>query len=179
METQQETKNMDDELFMVDDEDTNLTSKYLLFKLGEEEYGIDISQVTGIEEIQKITHVPDMPAFMKGVINLRGRVIPVIDLRLRFGMEERPYDDRTCIVITEIKSLAIGLIVDTVTVVIDMDGASIDPPPSFKSESGKERYIHGLARIDDQVKILIDVEKIISENDIKVLTSELDETKEL
>lgn len=178
METDVKDKQVEDEMFLVDDEeDLSQTSKYLLFNLGNEEYGVDISKVTGIEELQKITHIPDMPAFMKGVINLRGRVIPVIDLRLRFGMEEREYDDRTCIVITDIKSLSIGLIVDTVTLVIDMESASIDPPPSFKSDSGKEKYIHGLARVDDEVKILVDVEKIIHEDDIRVLKEGIDESK--
>lgn len=176
MEADVHNKSIEDELFMIDDdEDSSGTSKYLLFNLGGEEYGVDISKVTGIEELQKITHVPDMPSFMKGVINLRGRVIPVLDLRLRFGMEERPYDDRTCIVVTEIKKLSVGLIVDTVTVVIDMDGASIDPPPSFKTESGKDRYIYGLARIEDDVKVLIDVEKIIHDDDIKILQDNIKE----
>lgn len=171
MKTDVEHRNVEDEMFLVDDEEElSATSKYLLFNLGEEEYGVDIAKVTGIEELQKITHIPDMPPFMKGVINLRGRVIPVIDLRLRFGMEERAYDDRTCIVITDIKELSVGLIVDTVTVVMDMDSSSIDPPPSFKSETGKERYIHGLARVEDRVKILVDVEKIIHEDDIKTLS---------
>lgn len=166
-----ENKQVEDEMFLVDDDDENASgvSKYLLFKLGDEEYGVDISKVTGIEELHKVTHIPDMPSFMKGVINLRGRVIPILDLRLRFGMEERPYDDRTCIIITTIKSLSVGLVVDTVAVVIDLDSASVDPPPSFKSDSGKEKYIHGLARVDEDVKILVDVDRIIHEDDIRAL----------
>jgi len=165
------SEHVDDELFLSDDEDdlSNML-KYLLFHLGTGEYGIEISRVTGIEDLQKITRIPDMPSFMKGVINLRGKVIPVIDLRLRFGMEERACDDRTCILITDIQSLSVGLIVDTVTVVMDMDTSAIDPPPSFTSGSGKERYIHGLARMGDEVKILVDVEKIIREDDIRVLS---------
>lgn len=161
------TKSVEDEMFLVDDEDdTNLTDKYLLFNLADEEYGIDISRVTGIEELQKITHVPDMPSFMKGVINLRGRVIPVIDLRLRFGMEEREYDDRTCIIVCDVRDITIGFIVDTVTVVLDIEENNIEPPPSFRTESGKERYISGLARVDDEVKILLNVEKILKEEEL-------------
>jgi len=176
MDTDVKSQNVEDEMFLIDDDEASSgTSKYLLFNLGDEEYGVDIAKVTGIEELQKITHIPDMPVFMKGVINLRGRVIPVIDLRLRFGMEERAYDDRTCIVITDIKELSVGLIVDTVTVVMDMDASSIDPPPSFKSGSGKERYILGLARIEDKVKILVDVEKIIHEDDINILKDEMED----
>ena len=162
-----EAKSVEEEMFLVDDkEETSLTDKYLLFNLGNEEYGIDISRVTGIEELQKITRVPDMPEYMKGVINLRGRVIPVIDLRLRFGMEERAYDDRTCIIVCDVQDMTIGLIVDTVTVVSDIEERDIEPPPSFKTESGKERYISGLARIDDEVKILLNVEKILKEEEI-------------
>ena len=179
METDLKSQNIEDEMFLLDDDDeSSSVSKYLLFNLGEEEYGIDISKVTGIEELQKVTHIPDMPEYMKGVINLRGKVVPVIDLRLRFGMEEKEYDDRTCIIITHIKSFSIGLIVDTVTVVIDMDQGSIDPPPSFRSDSGKERYIYGLARIEDSVKILVDVEKIIHEDEISSLHEGLNDTKE-
>ena len=170
MTDEAKNQNIEDEMFLVDDEEeANLTDKYLLFNLGEEEYGIDISRVTGIEELQKITHVPDMPDYMRGVINLRGRVIPVIDLRLRFGMEEREYDDRTCIIVCDVQDMTIGLIVDTVTVVIDIEGKNIEPPPSFKTESGKERYISGLARIDDEVKILLNVEKILKEEELDKL----------
>ena len=169
------TQSIEDEMFLVDDDETSLTDKYLLFNLGGEEYGIDISRVTGIEELQKITHVPDMPAYMKGVINLRGRVIPVIDLRLRFGMEDREYDDRTCIIVCDVRDMTIGLIVDTVTVVLDIEGKNIEPPPSFKSESGKERYISGLARVDEAVKILLDVEKILKEEELHKIQDDVKE----
>lgn len=168
MAEETKSQSVEDEMFLVDDEEgENLTDKYLLFNLGEEEYGIDISRVTGIEELQKITQVPDMPPYMKGVINLRGRVIPVIDLRLRFGMEWREYDDRTCIIVCDVRDMTIGLIVDTVTVVLDIEGKNIEPPPSFKSESGKERYISGLARVDEEVKILLNVEKILKEEELQ------------
>jgi len=163
------SQSVEDEMFLVDDDETNLTDKYLLFNLGGEEYGIDISRVTGIEELQKITHVPDMPLYMKGVINLRGRVIPVIDLRLRFGMEEREYDDRTCIIVCDVRDMTVGLIVDTVTVVLDIEGKNIEPPPSFKTESGKERSISGLARVDEEVKILLNVEKILKKEELQRL----------
>ena len=100
--------------------------KYLLFKLGIEEYGIDIAQITAIEELQQITAIPDMPDFVKGVINLRGKVIPAVDLRLRFGLEEREYDDRTCIVIVSVDADSIGLIVDIVSEVHEIVHEDID-----------------------------------------------------
>src|SRR6056297_985281 len=105
----------DEDLLIVDDEDEVLDTKYLMCKLGNEVFGIDIQHVTDIIELQRITEVPDMPPYVKGVINLRGQVIPIIDLRLRFNMEERGYDDRTVITVVKIDDLSIGFIVDTAT----------------------------------------------------------------
>ncbi len=156
-----------DDFYLIDDDDELDTyiDKYLLFHLGNEEYGIDIAQVTTIEELQKITEIPDMPEYVKGVINLRGKVIPVMDLRLKFGMEERVYDDRTCIIIVEIRDTTLGLIVDTVSEVHDINKDNIEPPPPFKSENDSEKYIAGLAKIGDEVKILLDAEKIIQDKE--------------
>ena len=151
------------DLFIEDDED--IDNKYLMFKLGNEEYGIDIKRITAIEELPQITIIPDMPNFVKGVINLRGKVIPAVDLRLRFGIEEREYDDRTCIVIVSINESTIGLIVDIVSEVHEIGKDDIGDPPSFKNASGKEQYIAGLAKKGDEVKIILDVNKIISNED--------------
>lgn len=156
----------DDDLFIVDDDDENSQeNKYLLFHIGNEMYGIGIMHVTDIIELQKITSVPDMPEYIKGVINLRGRVIPVMDLRLRFRMKSREYDDRTCIIIINVNDVAIGLIVDTVSEVRDIFEKDIDPPPEFKSEDASERYISGLGKIEGEVKILLDVQKILKNDD--------------
>ena len=155
---------LDDEMF-VDDDDSAEGQKYLLFHLGSEVYGIDITQVTTIVEIQKITDVPDVPPYLKGVINLRGKVIPVMDMRLRFSMPERPYDDRTCTIVVSIEDSSVGLIVDTVAEVRSIPQADIEPPPSFKG--GKHRYISGLGKIDDEVKILIDVTKVLEEGELE------------
>ena len=156
----------DIDLFIEDDEDVdNQSNKYLMFQLGNEEYGIDITRITAIEELPQITAIPDMPNFVKGVINLRGKVIPAVDLRLRFGLEEREYDDRTCIVIVSVNESTIGLIVDIVSEVHEIGINDIGPPPSFKSSSGKEQYIAGLAKRGEEVKIILDVEKIISNED--------------
>lgn len=150
---------------LIDDEEDgdSQKGKYLIFKLGPEEYGIDISKVQGIEEIQRITHVPDMPAYVKGVVNLRGDVFPVIDMRTRFGMEFRDYDDRTCLILVNVHGRRIGCIVDTVTVVSDVEDRNIEPPPTFKEKGQAERFISGLAKIGDEVKILIDTDLIIGD----------------
>ncbi|MDA3938198.1 MAG: chemotaxis protein CheW [Spirochaetia bacterium] len=151
------------DLMVEDDEDSELQSdKFLMFKLGSEEYGIDIKRITAIEELPQITTIPDMPNFVKGVINLRGKVIPAIDLRLRFGIDEKEYDDRTCIVIVSVKESTIGLIVDIVSEVHEIAKDDIGPPPVFKNASGNEQYISGLAKKGEEVKIILDVEKIIS-----------------
>jgi purine-binding chemotaxis protein CheW len=152
-----------------DEEIDQQTEKYLLFNLGKEEYGIDITRISAIEELPQITAIPDMPNFVKGVINLRGKVIPAVDLRLRFGIEQRDYDDRTCIVIVSVNESTIGLIVDIVSEVHEIGKNDIGPPPSFKNTSGKEQYISGLAKKGDEVKIILDVGKIISNEDTELL----------
>ncbi len=160
----------DIDLLVEDDEDLdNQSAKYLMFNLGDEEYGIDIARITAIEELQQITAIPDMPNFVKGVINLRGKVIPAVDLRLRFGLDERAYDDRTCIVIVSVDESTIGLIVDIVSEVHEINKDDIGPPPSFKNASGKEQYIAGLAKKGEEVKIILDVHKIISNEDRIIL----------
>ncbi len=155
--------------FLLDDEDVSNENKYLLSRLGEEVYGINIADVTEIIEMQKITEVPDMPEYVKGVINLRGKVIPIIDLRLKFGMEEREHDNRTCIIIVTAEARTLGFIVDTVTEVIDIPEKEIAPPPKFKDTSEKEQFISGLGKVGDQVRILLDVQRIVGSEEKETL----------
>lgn len=157
----------------MDDENEQI-NKYLLFRLGEEIYGISIKFVTSIIEIQKITEVPDMPEYVKGVVNLRGKVIPVMDLRLRFKMPERPYDDRTCIIIVEVQGKSLAFIVDTVAEVHDIHEDNIEPPPQFKKNTEMKNYISGLAKIGEEVKILIDVEKVLKQGDMELLEENIE-----
>ena len=107
-------------------EDTQ-KDKYLTFHLGSEDYGIEIRHVTEIIGIQKITVIPEMPDYIKGVINLRGKIIPVMDVRIRFRLPERAYDERTCVVVVNIRDAAIGLVVDTVSEVADIPESQIEP----------------------------------------------------
>ncbi len=146
----------------LDSEDT-LKDKYLTFHLAGEDYGIEIRYVIEIIRILKITEVPDMPNFIRGVINLRGKVIPVMDIRARFGLEDREYDDRTCIVVVNIDGTEVGLVVDEVSEVIDIPEASIEPAPKT-CDAGKNNdnnYIHGLGKTNNNVKILLDVYKLL------------------
>lgn len=156
----------DDDLY--DDEDTQ-KDKYLTFHLAGEDYGIDIVYVTEIIGIQKITEVPDMPDFIRGVINLRGKVIPVMDVRRRFAMAKRDYDERTCIIVVDINGTAVGLVVDEVREVADIPGDQVEPPP----ETGKgqsSRYLKGMGKMDDEVKILLNVEKLLYDDELGRIT---------
>ncbi len=158
------TDEIDDELWD-DDEDTQ-KDKYLTFHLAAEDYGLDIACVTEIIGIQKITIVPNMPPFIKGVINLRGKVVPIMDIRCRFEIEEREYDDRTCIIIADIKGTAVGLIVDQVKEVIDIPEERIEPPPQSGGQS-YSRYISGMGKVGDKVKILLDINTLLFDEEIE------------
>jgi purine-binding chemotaxis protein CheW len=149
----------DDELLDEEDEDTQ-KNLFLTFRLGGEDYGIEIRHVIEINSVQKITEVPDMPAFVKGVINLRGQVIPVTDLRLRFHLEPRPYDDRTCVIVVRIEDTNVGLIVDRVCEVQSIPEEDLAPPPTLGQE-GRNRYVLGLGKVGSEVKILLDVKKML------------------
>lgn len=142
-----------------DDEDTQ-RDKYLSFRIGSEDFAMEIANVTEIVGIQKITEVPEVPAYVRGVINLRGRVIPVIDVRLRFKMKERSYDDRTCVVVVNIEDTIAGLIVDTVNEVLTIPETQISLPAAIK-RGVESNYIRGMGKSGDSVKILLDVRKML------------------
>jgi len=146
--------------------------KYLTFVINGQDYGIDIRYVTEIIGIQKITELPELLNFVKGVINLRGKVIPIIDVRLRFGFPEREYDERTCIIVVDMNESSIGLVVDSVNEVLDIPSSQIDPPPKVKK--GKEnRFIQGLGKVEDSVKILLDVHKLLFDEELEAIESAL------
>lgn len=162
---------MQDSDFFDETDDEIQENKFLMCKIGEETYGIDIQHVTDIIELQKITEVPDMPEYVRGVINLRGKVIPVIDMRLRFGMDSKEFDDRTVITVVNIKSYSIGFIIDTATEVVDIPEKDIDPPPTFQENGEGNKYIAGLGKLEDQVIILLDMEKLVGEKEIESIQS--------
>ena len=144
----------------VDHEDTQ-KDKYLTFWLADEIYGLDIGDVTEIIGIQKITQVPDMPHHIKGVINLRGQVIPVMDMRLRFNLQSKEYDQRTCIVVTEVAGQSMGLVVDRVNEVVDIPESQVEPPAA-QTTGHANSYVKGLGKIGENIRILLDTEKILA-----------------
>ena len=142
-----------------------LAGKYLTFRLTKEEYGIEILKVREIFGMQEITSVPGVPEYVKGVINLRGRIIPVIDLRLKFGFEEAEYNKETCIIVVSINEILVGIIVDTVSEVVDIPGDDIEQSPSFGAETPTE-YLLGMGKVKEHVVILLNVEKVFSVQEI-------------
>lgn len=146
--------------------------KYLTFTLGQEEYGIGILKVREIIGMMEITYVPRTPDHVKGVINLRGKVIPVISLRSKFGIPEEEYTDRTCIIVVEILGAAgaipIGIIVDSVSEVLNISGEDIEPTPTMGS-SLDIQYILGMAKVKGKVKILLDIDRVLSTDEVSSL----------
>ena len=151
------------------EEDTQ-KGQFMTFQVGKEFYGISISYVNEIIMMQPITSVPEVKDYIKGLINLRGKIIPVIDVRIRFKMEPKEYTDRTCIIVINVKSTVIGLIVEKIAEVDTIQDDDIVPPPSLgRKESEQNKYVYGLARTGDAVKLLIDPEKLIRDDDIDVI----------
>ena len=161
MQEKKVTDFFDDDIYDEEDDDT-MKDKYLTFHLGNEVYGIDIFNVIEIVGIQKITEIPDMPNYVKGVINLRGQVIPVMDVRVRFNMPPLEYNDRTCVIVTRLDNEHIGLVVDTVEEVVSIPEQDISPPPKVGKKTAHQ-YIKGMGKTDQEVKIILDADKLIFE----------------
>jgi purine-binding chemotaxis protein CheW len=149
------------------EEDTQ-KDRYLTFLLGNECYGIEIRYVTEIIGLQAITEIPELPEYVKGIINLRGKIIPVIDVRTRFKKEPKDYNDRTCVIVVDIKELSIGLIVDSVAEVITIPEQDIVDPPQVNKAAGS-RYINKIGKVGNDVKLLLDCEKLLTEGDFEEL----------
>lgn len=152
---------------IVYEEDTQ-KGKYLIFSLGQEDYGIEISYVTEIIGIQTITEIPDLPDYVKGIINLRGKIIPIMDIRLRFNKPPREYDDRTCIIVVDIKDLSIGLVVDSVSEVSSIADPDIATPPQINR--GMQKYIKGIGKSGSDVKLLLDCARLLHGDELESLT---------
>jgi purine-binding chemotaxis protein CheW len=144
--------------------------KYLTFALGKEEYGLEILKVREIIGYMDITAVPKPPSYVRGVINLRGQVISVVDLRAKFGMEAAQRTDETCIIVVEIKSgdsrkLSTGIIVDRVSEVLNIPGENIEEPPTFGATVATD-FIVGMGKIGQAVKILLDIDRVLAKDEI-------------
>ncbi|MEN6617734.1 MAG: chemotaxis protein CheW [Syntrophorhabdus sp.] len=131
------------------------------FKLGTEEFGVDILKVQEINKMMNITRIPNAPVFIEGVINLRGKIIPIVDLRKRLGFRDQPYDKSTRIIVVELDGLVLGFIVDSVSEVLRIPQNTIEPPPSMVAGVESE-YIEGVGKLDDRLLILLELKKIFS-----------------
>lgn len=147
------------------------TNKYLTFGLGEEIYGLEIMQVSEVIGMMQITRVPRMPDFIRGVINLRGRVIPVMDLRARFNMQAVEIDRANCVVVTRVGEIDMGLMVDRVLEVVDIPDSQIEPVPAFGADIDAE-FIKGIGKTGDNITMLFDADKLLTGGELTSLPQE-------
>ncbi len=141
-------------------EDTQ-QNRYLTFLLGEEVYGIAIGNVIEIIGVLPVTPLPGAPDYLKGIMNLRGKIVPVIDVRLKFKKPAVEYTERTCIVVVEVQEMTVGLLIDEVSEVLTIDAQDVVPPPSMKDVHSK--YVSGISRMDEKVKLLLDCAALLYE----------------
>ncbi|MFT4106128.1 MAG: chemotaxis protein CheW [Lacrimispora sp.] len=153
------------ELEKTSEQEDTLQGKYLTFSLGERDlYGMDIRYVTEIIGMKPITQVPEMPEYMKGIMNLRGKIIPIMDVRKRFGREEKAYDERTCIIVLNTDDFSIGLIVDRVDEVLTIQDEEISPLPDLKK--GDHGYIKGIGKTEGRITLLLDCKKVLNGDEL-------------
>lgn len=151
-------------------------NKYVTFRTENTYYGLKIEYVSEIVVCQEITQVPETPGYIKGLINLRGKIIPVIDVRERFRLEHKEYNDRTCIIVVKLQEMVIGLIVEQIAEVVEILPENIQDPPVLGKEekAPQNRYVYGIGKVGDAVKLLVDPEKLLKDEDISLL-EEMDE----
>jgi purine-binding chemotaxis protein CheW len=147
---------------------TEQEGKYLAFILGNEIYGIEILRVREIIGLMDVTTVPQTPEYMKGVINLRGKVIPVIDLRLKFSMLEEEHTQETCVIVVEVNNTSIGIIVDSVSEVMEINSGEIEESLSF-GQGIETDYIMGMGKVQKKIIILLDIEAVLSSEELEVV----------
>lgn len=161
------------------DETVVQKNKFVTFKSGNEYFGIDIQYVNEIIVFQEITKVPESEDYIKGLINLRGKIIPVIDIRIRFKQEPFEYNDRTCIIIVKVKNTTVGLIVEKIAEVVEISSDNIIPSPSLaKVETPQNRYVYAIGKVGDDVKLLLDPDRILNDDIISTLEGEEETTDE-
>ena len=148
------------------EEDTQ-KGKYLIFSLGNEFYGIEIKYVTEIIGVQPITEIPELPDYIKGIINLRGKIIPVMDVRIRFKKSPMEYNDRTCVIVIDVKDTSVGLIVDSVSEVLSIEEEDIVPPPDVKK--GGNKYVKAIGKVKDKIKLILDCSRLLNYDEIENL----------
>lgn len=155
--------------------------KYVTFKSGNEYFGLKIQYVNEIIVFQEITEIPESEDYIKGLINLRGKIIPVIDVRLRFKQEPFEYNDRTCIIVINVKSTVVGLIVEKIAEVVEIQEENILPSPSIghtEKNQDQNKYVYAIGKVGDAVKLLLDPEKLLNDEDLSVIEQISDEMSE-
>ena len=146
--------------------------KYVTFKSGNEYFGLKIEYVNEIIVYQEITEIPESDDYIKGLINLRGKIIPVIDVRVRFKQEQLEYTDRTCIIIVNVNDIVVGLIVEKIAEVVEIKEEDILPPPSIViggDEKVQNKYVYAIGKVGDSVKLLVDPDRILKDEDITIM----------
>lgn len=162
------TKLADDENLVDDENDEIQENQFLTFGIEKETYAIDLLNVMEIIRLIQITPIPETFNFIKGIINLRGKIIPVMDVRLRFNIAEKGYEDRTCIIVVSIKGLEMGLIVDHVSEVLEIPEGQVDVMPSV-SKTASQRFVRGIGKTDSGVKIILDLDKLLFDEEAEAL----------
>ena len=153
----------------MDERDTQ-KGKYVTFKSGNEYFGLKIQYVNEIIVFQEITKIPESEDYIKGLINLRGKIIPVIDVRLRFKQEPFEYTDRTCIIVVNVKNIVVGLIVEQIAEVVEIQEENIIPSPSVgKADKSQNKYVYAIGKVGDQVKLLLDPDRLLNDEEINAL----------
>ncbi|MDD4699951.1 MAG: chemotaxis protein CheW [Oscillospiraceae bacterium] len=154
------------DIFKDDTQEDTQKGRFLSLSLSEEVFALEIKYVTEIVGVQPITPIPEVPDYVKGIINLRGKIIPVIDMRLKFKKPSTEYTDRTCIIVVDIEQVSVGLIVDNVVEVVSIPDKDIVPPPDYRTGI-QNRYIKGIGMVETKVILLLDCKKILSKDDIE------------
>ncbi len=153
--------------------------KYVTFKSGKEYFGLKIQYVNEIIVFQEITKIPESEDYIKGLINLRGKIIPVIDVRLRFKQEPFEYTDRTCIIVVNVKNIVVGLIVEQIAEVVEIQEENIIPSPTVgKADKSQNKYVYAIGKVGDQVKLLLDPDRLLNDEEITALDPNADAESE-
>ncbi len=170
MDVNSEVNGQQDDGQVTHDERDAQKGKYMTFKSGNEYYGFEIQYVSEIIPFQAITAIPETADYIKGLLNLRGKIIPVIDISLRFKQEPVEYNDRTCIMVVNVKNMLVGLIIEKIAEVVEIREENILPPPSIgRSDRVQNKYIYGIGKVGDAVKLLLDPERLLNDEDVSSL----------
>ncbi|MCI8507603.1 MAG: chemotaxis protein CheW [Lachnospiraceae bacterium] len=165
-----ETSELKKQTAGVSNDESNEKGKYMTFKSGNEYFGLAIQYVNEIIQMQEITAIPETEDYIKGLINLRGKVVPVIDVRLRFKQKPLEYNDRTCIIVVNVKSTVVGLIVEKIAEVVEINEDNILPPPKIgHGEKAQNKYVYGIGKVGSAVKLLLDPDKLLNDEDLSVV----------